>query len=154
MARISIYLPDDLKGRMDEAGDEGWSRIAQIAFETHLINRSIHMNHDDIDAIAERLWKSRDKAMAEARQEGHAAGRQWAAKYAEYYELEAVTDEQDCVRICRIVLGSGPDAELLCASPTDDDDARFEPFWDGFQDGAIEIWNKVQPAIEATQRLD
>ncbi len=34
MARMTIYIPDDLKARMDEAGENtNWSEIAQKAFE-------------------------------------------------------------------------------------------------------------------------
>ncbi len=37
MPRVSIYVPGEMKARMDEAGDRAnWSGIAQRAFETEL----------------------------------------------------------------------------------------------------------------------
>ena len=37
MARMSIYVPDDLKGRMDRLSDRvNWSGVAQAAFETEI----------------------------------------------------------------------------------------------------------------------
>src|SRR6185503_13442822 len=36
MATIEIHVPDELRRRMDEAGNEDWSQIARQAFERHL----------------------------------------------------------------------------------------------------------------------
>lgn len=47
MARMTVYIPDELKARMDEAGpDSNWSEIAQRAFEASIGKPEAKSDHD------------------------------------------------------------------------------------------------------------
>jgi hypothetical protein len=89
MARIAIYVPDQLKARMDACDDKvNWSSVAQPAFERALAMEEAKMMDlgDRQQAIA-RLKASRDDYAAEEMADGEAAGREWALKRADYSEL-------------------------------------------------------------------
>lgn len=93
MARMSIYIPDELKERMDrivrEPNRRGkWSAIAQRAFELELQSKNI--GDGSMDAVIERLRASKEKTEEETRPHWKALGRQWAQQQAEYDELERV----------------------------------------------------------------
>jgi predicted hydrocarbon binding protein len=88
MARLSVYIPDDLKARMDET-DANWSSIAQTAFELEI--RSHPRGDADVTTAAiERLRASKAKIEQQARPEWINAGREWALNIAEFDELERI----------------------------------------------------------------
>jgi hypothetical protein len=90
MARISIYVPDDLKARMDAIGEAAnWSDIVRpaiFASVTSLENRK----DGNMSTVVERLRASRDKAIREVTGDAEAKGREWAQNTAEYEELKRV----------------------------------------------------------------
>ena len=93
MSKISIYLSDDLKGRMDEANFVNWSNVAQRAFETHLATGC------GITVI-DRIRLSKAALVGDGRGTWAYDGRQWAEKFADYEQLkeigEADLDMIDC----------------------------------------------------------
>ena len=92
MARVSIYVSDELKARMAEAGDAlNWSDIARPAFETALAAYN-HRKGQNMQTAIERLRAS--KAQHEQARESDAKerGRAWAANKAEFAELERLSD--------------------------------------------------------------
>jgi hypothetical protein len=87
MARVSIYLPDELKARMDEIGDAAnWSEIARPAFQAVVANHEHRKGQNMITAI-ERLRASKQEAVQTDRLEGHQDGRAWAENSATYDDL-------------------------------------------------------------------
>lgn len=88
MARMSIYVSDDLKARMDERPNANWSGVAQDAFEIEI--RSTMKGDGDMSAVVERLRASKMKKEQEQKPDWHQMGREWAMHSAEYDELQRV----------------------------------------------------------------
>jgi len=88
MAKMNIYIPDELKVRMDER-NENWSAIAQRAFEIQL-NSTTLTGGENMSAVVERLRASKAKIEDQERPERSKAGREWAMNDAEYGQLERV----------------------------------------------------------------
>ena len=94
MPRIQLYIPDDLKARMDAVSDQvNWSPIARKAFEDELarIARRQEMSAD-LAGVVERLRTSKLGAAKDATEEGFVAGRAWAKGVAQYAELERLVN--------------------------------------------------------------
>lgn len=91
MARVSIYVPDDLKERMDAAGDAiNWSEIARPAFQEALA-RFEHRKEQSLQTAIERLRASKEKHQTGEQDQGKTHGREWVLHRAEYSELVAVS---------------------------------------------------------------
>ncbi|MCP4286251.1 MAG: hypothetical protein GY792_17690 [Gammaproteobacteria bacterium] len=84
MARMSIYVSDELKARMDRSGIN-WSACAQRAFELEL--QATDTGDGTLEAAVERLRASKQKSEQSTRPEWVQAGREWAMQEAEYGEL-------------------------------------------------------------------
>lgn len=94
MARMSIYVPDDLKGRMDALSDRvNWSGIAQAAFEIE-IGRYPKWTEDRMTAVIERLRASKQRQAEAMGDVGAVAGKKWAEEEAEYINLKAVAESE------------------------------------------------------------
>lgn len=92
MARISIYIPDDLKLRMDEVGsDISWSEIARPVFLAALTAHE-HRKGNTMYTAIERLRASKRICFESMCSGGHDQGREWARNVAEYYELVTLSD--------------------------------------------------------------
>ena len=91
MARVSIYVPDELKARMDQAGDAiNWSEIARPAFQAALAAYE-HRKGQTMSTAVERLRASKQEYEQEESTSGEDAGRAWAKDDAEYGELVAIS---------------------------------------------------------------
>lgn len=89
MARVSIYVPDEMRADMDALGDRvNWSAVAQEAFAARL-GRAKQMESRMVDVI-ERLRESKLKDERYARERGRLVGRKYAERVATYRELEAL----------------------------------------------------------------
>jgi hypothetical protein len=98
MARISLYVPDELKARMDQV-DLNWSDIARPAFVSALAIQ--HQRSDQsMESAIERLRASKAASLKRDELTGRADGRRWAENRAEYDEL---------VRIANIEINPGTD---------------------------------------------
>jgi hypothetical protein len=92
MARVSIYVPVDLKARMDRVRDAtNWSEVVRPAIlsavTSHEPRKGATMN-----AVVERLKASKEKHLLETANHGRERGRLWASEKAEYVELRRVVD--------------------------------------------------------------
>lgn len=92
MARVSIYVSDDLKSRMAEVGDAlNWSDIARPAFEAAIATFN-HQRGRNMETVIERLRASKAQYTHHAEGHGKAAGRQWGSDKASFFELRAISE--------------------------------------------------------------
>src|SRR5215831_16670109 len=95
MARVSIYVPDELKERMDKVGEAiNWSEIARPGFLSAIANHE-HRQGKSMTTVIERLRVSKQKYAAETIEFGDRVGREWASDSAEYEQLIRVASLQD-----------------------------------------------------------
>jgi hypothetical protein len=89
VARISIYVSDDLKASMDALTTINWSSVAQGAFEQEL---RLHpqWTEYEMNAVIERLRASKKKQVDNLINDGFEAGKGWAERDAEYLELKNI----------------------------------------------------------------
>jgi len=98
LARIEIYVADELKADMDALkaemtnGNEiSWSQIASKAFQAAIeLERMKKM--DLTEASKTRLRQSRESATDKRHAEGVRKGKVWATERAEYDELDRVSN--------------------------------------------------------------
>ena len=84
MARISLYVPDELRARMDAAGDKiNWSDVARPALTAAIVAFE-HRKRPSVSTAIERLRAS--KKLAE-QDRGNRDGRAWAQNDADYPTL-------------------------------------------------------------------
>ena len=92
MARVSIYVPEDLKARMDEVpeGEINWSELARPVFLS-VVTTYEHRKGNDMSTAIERLKASKAKYEQEEADHGEESGRKWALDQADYAELLRVS---------------------------------------------------------------
>jgi hypothetical protein len=89
MARVNIYVPVDLKTRMDKAGEAtNWSEVVRPAILSAVISNE-HSKGANVSTVVERLKASKEKFLVNIAKE---RGRLWASEKAEYVELRRVVD--------------------------------------------------------------
>jgi hypothetical protein len=163
MARVSIYVPDELKARMDRAGELNWSAAAQRAFEIELNQARWKMIENEEDRVIERLRASKAQEDQADRNAGHMFGEKWARSLAAYGELKRVatyehwdeTSEEDYpVQLACLIFDVPGPRDLDAADVRD----LWERVWDraseppgawidGFITGATEVWNEVADKV-------
>jgi len=95
LARVAIYVPDDLKRRMDDVGDGiNWSDVARPAFLAALAIYH-HRRGPNMTTTIERLRASKAQSSKRDELQGKADGRRWAENHAEYDELRRVAEIND-----------------------------------------------------------
>lgn len=164
MPQVNIYVPDDMKDRMDAAGERAnWSAIAQRAFGLELNHIESIKEINSMPDVIERLRASKGKFVetktAEAREHGVA----WAKTHAEFAELRALSS----ANLEGLEMLSGIDAaervwEVVSGDerPTTGDLAEFWGFDDvyrideisseyvvGWVEGALSVWDEVSNAL-------
>jgi len=95
MAKLNLYVPDDLKAEMDAVSDldPNWSAVAQEAFRLEcqrLQNRN--RSKGKMDAVIERLRASKIKTTNVERMVGNKMGDLWALNHAEFEQLRNLAD--------------------------------------------------------------
>jgi hypothetical protein len=164
MARVSIYVPDEMKARMDEAGGLNWSAAAQRAFEIEINSQRWKMETDAIEKTAARLRASKAEEEEQLKTEGRTAGQEWARDDATFRALKAISeldwsvvpeDAYGYKLACLILDEKGPSYpaeagelwdELRGGYPTDESEP--DAAWlEGFIEGAIEVWNEVADRV-------
>jgi hypothetical protein len=114
---INLYVPDELKTRMDRVGNQvNWSSVAQAAFTRELASHPT-MEEPRMSAVLERLKASKAEQVDGVVAAGFAAGRTWAETVADYLTLKRVgefdwTDEdgEDLAAIFEQVAQVEPEA--------------------------------------------
>jgi hypothetical protein len=90
MARVSIYVPDDLKARMDGVGESvNWSEIVRPAIQAAIATQE-HRKGQNMSTAIERLRASKQEFAQRDQLEGREHGREWAEKDASYDDLRRV----------------------------------------------------------------
>ncbi|QKC83964.1 hypothetical protein [Mesorhizobium sp. NZP2077] len=159
MAKMSIYLPDELKERMDTRPTDNWSGIAQRAFEMQI--NSTLKGGSDMTAVIERLRASKEKIEEQQRPEWTKDGREWASERAQYDELarygEIDVDQYDepnellramCVAYYDELDIDGMQIAEMCEMLTGSEDKRptlNQLIW--FVEGAQEVWEQVKDEV-------
>lgn len=91
MAKVSIYVSEELRARMLEVGDQiNWSEIARPSFEQAIANYN-HERNRDMSTTIERLKASKQQYVANAKNYGKKFGREWAANSACYIDLHNIS---------------------------------------------------------------
>lgn len=91
MPKMSIYVPDEMKARIDEAGDRAnWSGIAQRAFGIELNHLESIKEIGSMTDVIERLRASKEKYVEHSLEDGRESGRVWAMRVGEYGEIKRV----------------------------------------------------------------
>jgi len=89
MPSIAIYLPADLKARMDNYDDTiNWSRLAQRSFEQAITEHQGKATA--MTSIKERLRASKAASEARERERGRRDGLHFAQAAADYDDLQAL----------------------------------------------------------------
>jgi hypothetical protein len=90
MPSINLYVPDDLKARMDRAGDGvNWSSVAQAAFARELASHRT-LEEPKMTAVLERLKASKAELVDSVAAAGFVAGKAWAETAADYLTLKRI----------------------------------------------------------------
>jgi hypothetical protein len=159
MAQINIYVPDELKARMDRAGSVNWSAAAQRAFDIECHLTEVMMTTED--SVVARLRASKVQEDEELKAEGRETGQRWAREHASFRVLKGVSEiswdglpvEAYGDHLAQLILGDEyPTAvgELWneLRGGYDDNEEEPDPAWiEGFVEGAAEVWNEVANKI-------
>lgn len=163
MPRMNIYVPDELKARMDEAGQSAnWSAVAQRAFEVELNQLESIKEVSSMPEVIDRLRASKEKYEHDAVAEARPNGITWARNNAAFNELRQIArineDMLDggtgyvCARHVYVATrGEDPfdDDELGCYFLLDEECIRNVPreYILGFIKGATAVWEEVAEQI-------
>jgi hypothetical protein len=161
MPRVTVYVPEDLKTRMDaadKAADEAvnWSSVAQRAFHAEALLQTFKKGSRDMSHVIERLRASKERVEARDREFGHKQGRGWAEAAAEYDNLYRVanipTSDVEAAALSELLKRAvGLDSQKwrefvdqylgdTILSPT---------LIEGFIEGATEVFDEVEDKLSA-----
>jgi hypothetical protein len=153
MPRVTVYVPDELKGRMDAAGEAvNWSAVAQTAFSEAVAVHNLRKDPANMDELVERLRASKERVTERDRATGEESGKAWATRTAEIDELERINADYPNIwtldHLCQAI---DPHEEMDQYAWTD----FFEGFgfaggvqppddWaQGFASGAVDVYRSV-----------
>jgi hypothetical protein len=155
MPKVNLYVPDDLKARMDETGEAvNWSGVAQRAFREAISTHQTRKDRSDMEHVIERLRASKERYENRQLAVGKEEGTKWARTQAEYFELVAVASFDPDARQREL----DRDTLQLLIDPDGETDPReWMEFWEshygrgepsdtfirGFIDGATEVYDAV-----------
>lgn len=155
MPKVNLYVPDDLKARMDDAGDDlNWSAIAQRAIREAISTHHIPRDRSNMEHVIERLQASKERYEDRQLAAGKKAGTKWAESQAEYFELVAVASFDADARDGELDRDS---LQWLIDPDGETDPREWAEFWEthygrgkpseafirGFIDGATEVYDAV-----------
>ena len=176
MPKINIYVPDEMKARMDGAETTAnWSAIAQRAFESELNHLERIKEVKSMSDVIERLRGSKQNKAEELQKQGRERGVDWAKHSAEYDELRRAS-QTDTNELDQAIIVGDPDEayrdwvarHILAGSEWDAYgwDERWEltanlfgvdedmlvavvttEFIEGFLEGAADVWDQVKGEI-------
>ena len=151
--KTSIYLPDDLAGQVRAYGisiSEVTQAALRKAVRVAVIQESVMT---DIHRVARRLRGTVDQAVVGSRDRGRRDGIRWAREYATAGELEQLAGLDGSV----LAVGF-PHTLVSFVNATEDGFHQVvkidteEPYWDGFQAGAEDVWDAVEPLLHRPMR--
>ena len=136
MAKMTIYVNDDLKTRMDAVEESvTWSAIASRAFEIEIGEVAKRKQEKDMSTVIDRLRASKLVHEGQEYKDGHAHGKWWAEVCADYGELDRLYnfDEQTLGLNAEQAYDPVYLAAVICG---DDGDTAPSDFWEG----AVDDW--------------
>lgn len=170
MAKMTVYVPDELKSRMDKTKEPvNWSSLACEAFERKLGEIAQRKKEKTMEDVIQRLKASKLEDTSDQHRQGYEDGIDWAKHRASARELRRLSKE-----LVRGVEDSFPDSDTydpgqaffrLLVSENDFDRRDSDEFWEtnagdegeslsgeveyvrGFAEGALEVWNEVEDKI-------
>jgi hypothetical protein len=143
---MSIYVPDELKERMDDADSVNWSGVAQSAFEK-VLRLHPKLTENEMQATIERLKASKTAQTDDVIAAGVEAGKKWAMEKASYLDLatagkELTSYKTNAMRVFPERLPTGEKFfKIALESGVTGPDKYFEH---GFCLGVIEVWKQVK----------
>jgi hypothetical protein len=160
MARITLYVPDDLKERMNQAGDSiNWSEVVRPAINVALATFK-HRKEQTMETVIERLRASREESRERDQIGGTEAGRQWARDHATFDELKRLAaawkqipaglgDQQYAEVFFRAV---DPEREMTTEELREycfgDEQVNVsDPYVSGFFEGAVDVFEDVKDEL-------
>ena len=174
MPKISIYVPDEMKARMDVAGQRvNWSAITQKAFECELGHVESVQEIKSMTDVIERLRASKEALAHDSKDYGRTAGQEWAKQYAEYDQLKRLArlnegdiyntsdDDPDWAAreiVTNTIVGDHEEAKDVLKSASglaelyDIDEDMVDvtltvDFLAAFVAGATEVWDEIKDKI-------
>jgi hypothetical protein len=160
MARVNIYVPADLKARMDAVRrSRNWSEVVRPAILSAVASdeqcKGAEMKTLDLNAVAERLKASKERHLLEKAKIGRERGRSWASEKAEYDELRRVVDVaggSDRDALAGLVAAIDPQGQLnnmdLAAVIGVEERDMSKEYATAFVVGAAEIFDQVAPQLD------
>jgi post-segregation antitoxin (ccd killing protein) len=148
MAKVTLYVPDELAAEAKDA-DLPQSAVYQDALRAELDRRKAQQQDaSEIDRAVARLRGTRDEEAQRRSQSGREDGATWAREVATLSELKALVDAdtygaptEAAADYVRMFDGEYLDDLGLFGDIHDDDD---QPYWEGFQTGATEVFDVVR----------
>jgi hypothetical protein len=169
---VSIYVPADLKRRMDKTKEAvNWSSLACAAFEMKLGEIAAKKKEKDMEDVIQRLRAAALEEGAEAYSAGVAQGQAWARDFAKPSQLkrlssqmrdfgddwdrymEGESDYTEAELLAFDILGNledghdRADAAAFWRESLGADSAEQvadDEFLRGFVEGSLDIWRQVQ----------
>lgn len=159
MAKVSIYVTDEMKAQMDET-ELNWSGIAQAAFSGEIAKRNWKKG-DDMESVVERLKESKERYDKKESGRGYDDGVEWAKTKAEYEDLVKLSELElgrfwndsyvraDCLgRWIDEELGQEGSDSIFEAYLPDHDKYPSDDYVEAFYKGAVEVWDSVKEALQ------
>lgn len=148
MPRVTVYVSDELKSRMDAAGAAlNWSAIAQSAFGEAVAAHHLRKDPTNMDELVARLRTSKQRVIERDRTRGHENGKDWAVTRAEYDELERINSYEGDYNldVLRGLIGLNQrDWKSFLKNYGSVDGVRPSDHWaQGFIKGAAEVFRSV-----------
>jgi hypothetical protein len=158
MARVSIYVQDELKSRMDRIGESvNWSEVVRPAILSEIASHE-HRKGANMTTVIDRLRASKEKYVQEVAGAGKGAGRAWAADKADYRDLKRIAAieepqyDSDDWALTALWHALDPEhqldgEEMANHLRVENEDDLTEEFARGFIEGAREIFEEVEDQI-------
>ena len=154
MAKMNLYIPDQMKSEMDAIGTGiNWSSVAQAAFDREISLRK-WQKEPTMENVIERLRASKSEFAQGERELGIQHGRDWAMLRSDYDRLR---------RMAKIRFGQtdAPYWRVADQALGIDESNRDDSFWfdhdtgefpsdeyvQAFVEGATEVWEQVSSKI-------
>lgn len=162
MPKVTLYVSDDLKARMDAAGEvANWSALAQQAFLKAVLTQAVSKDGSNMSGVVERLRASKERIEARDREAGKTRGTEWAKQDAEWDELERVATYEGNIFDEE---GGGFSALARLIRPDDEWNPHYlaklmgphrpsDDFVEGFMEGATEVYDEVADQVHNSPPL-
>jgi len=144
MPKVNVYLPDDLAERVKQLAVPISATCQQALTQEVRRMEAVAEATTDLEATAERLRGTIEDQDKEHRQDGREDGIEWARTWATWSEL---TDLDRWDGDIRLDDGHSLSDFIEDRDHRDIEFSTWEPYWQGFMEGALEVRDKVRPLL-------